>query len=59
MVGPFDLGSDFGSNFDGLQNFGVIRYPPNNLRSPNVHKKKNKTKIENQISINERLHLDK
>lgn len=36
MVGPSTRGSPFGSIFDGLQNFGVIRYPPNNLRSPKI-----------------------
>lgn len=34
IVGPCERGSDFGRIFDGLQNFGVILYPPKSFLSP-------------------------
>lgn len=40
IVGPCDLGSDFGNVFDALQNFGVIRYPPNSFRPSEITQKK-------------------
>lgn len=47
MVGPSALGSPFGRIFDALQNFGVILYPPNNLRSPEITFKSNSNRINN------------